>query len=678
MELINSVVEKELVSVFNSDFTNTNNIIRYGLLKWIYNNTELCKKCNAIQKFIYYTLTSENIKLLNGYLQNNDLNFYNLDLYHLCSKYLDDINKNSYGKIRHEWIKKFIAEDFVIFPTNLDKSPLYSKWCSLTQTTSRELYSENNYISNRILSKNNSQINNNKDINTTEKTYRTFRNNYINNNFGLLCGIQSFVVVLDIDIKDGGKDYWYKLLDKYNKSKDIDTLKAISGSGGYHYFFEYESHMNYWRTSNKLFSTKNKKVGIDFRTNNGYIVLPPSIHPETAQQYRFENITLDDSIRSRINTMPTWLFILLDDWFLKFRENDVIPNYNKPNIKPDVKPFIVNSYGMAYRLLKFNTHFLKYIPDNLKTKEMCFTAVRKNSIMIQYVPNKYKTKILCDTAFNKNTNMIKFIPPEYITHDMCMKAVTKYPMILESISLSLKTFELCELAVSLNGLALCYTPYRLLTEALCAKGIANNILAEIHIPNNFRTSKMYQIAVGINYKVLSYIKPQDQTLEICEEAINNSGNALPYVTPHLITYDLCLKSVKQYGEMLFYVPNNFKTVYLCRVAITNYGMALVYVPERYRTLEMSLIAIKNNVNAIKYVPIYLITYGYISDISKFNVELKSDPRRDGEEYTEREFNIASVILQKCRNNYESYLLGLCIIFSYNRSKIILDKIIDND
>ena len=39
-----------------------------------------------------------------------------------------------------------------------------------------------------------------------------------------------------------------------------------------------------------------------------------------------------------------------------------------------------------------NPEMLKFIPDHLKTKQMCNYAVKKLPYLLRYVPNQYKTK----------------------------------------------------------------------------------------------------------------------------------------------------------------------------------------------------------------------------------------------------------------------------------------------
>ncbi len=88
---------------------------------------------------------------------------------------------------------------------------------------------------------------------------------------GIVTGKLSKLVVLDID---QGSDYQTKLLPP--------TLSSLTGSGGLHFYFQYSD----------LDELKNR-VGFqyktDFKTEGGYVVAPPSIHPTTEKYYEWIN-----------------------------------------------------------------------------------------------------------------------------------------------------------------------------------------------------------------------------------------------------------------------------------------------------------------------------------------------------------------------------------------------------
>lgn len=84
----------------------------------------------------------------------------------------------------------------------------------------------------------------------------------------------AFAVVLDVDVRSGGKDTWAAL----NKGQMLPkTLVTETGTGGLHVWFRlpYSGDLN-----------KFAGQGIDVKHHGGYLVMPGSYHPDTKQIYR--------------------------------------------------------------------------------------------------------------------------------------------------------------------------------------------------------------------------------------------------------------------------------------------------------------------------------------------------------------------------------------------------------
>ena len=88
------------------------------------------------------------------------------------------------------------------------------------------------------------------------------------------CPVPDNMVVFDIDPRNGGSR---RALEQAAGVPLEPTLTTRSGSGGWHLYY-----VRPWErvTGRKL------PQGIDFKTN-GYLVMPPSIHPDTGQPYKW-------------------------------------------------------------------------------------------------------------------------------------------------------------------------------------------------------------------------------------------------------------------------------------------------------------------------------------------------------------------------------------------------------
>jgi putative DNA primase/helicase len=111
-------------------------------------------------------------------------------------------------------------------------------------------------------------------------------------NIGAPTGKQSGFVVLDVDPKNGGLASLAKLEAQHGV---LDTLTAITGSGGTHYYFTPPDVL----LKN---STGEIAAGIDTRAEGGYVLLPPSSHI-SGNNYRWDH-------RRAMAPLPDWLLQL--------------------------------------------------------------------------------------------------------------------------------------------------------------------------------------------------------------------------------------------------------------------------------------------------------------------------------------------------------------------------------
>jgi hypothetical protein len=119
-------------------------------------------------------------------------------------------------------------------------------------------------------------------------------------NFGLACGVASGVFVVDLDGPTGLNSFWQLA------GGDVAVMDAIVTSTlasktprGAHLFFEYPDGVTIRNSASRL------APNIDVRGENGYVVIPPGIHP-SGEAYRW----LCDA-DGPIAPPPTWITELL-------------------------------------------------------------------------------------------------------------------------------------------------------------------------------------------------------------------------------------------------------------------------------------------------------------------------------------------------------------------------------
>jgi len=102
------------------------------------------------------------------------------------------------------------------------------------------------------------------------------------------------MMVIDVDPRNGGFESLGAIEEKYGQLPDTLTVISGRGDGGRHLYFR--------RPRGEL-TAKGLGDGIDLKTSNGYVVVPPSIHPDTGNPY----IRIDNAVAMP----PTWLVNLL-------------------------------------------------------------------------------------------------------------------------------------------------------------------------------------------------------------------------------------------------------------------------------------------------------------------------------------------------------------------------------
>lgn len=137
-----------------------------------------------------------------------------------------------------------------------------------------------------------------KDATLNESLVREWWGRWPDANIGLATSHAFFAV--DIDLKDGGPESWDMLCSQHGRPPE--TIEQVTGTGGRHILFLLPD-----------FPVKNSKSkiapGIDIRGSGGYIVAPPSIHPETKRPYDWDGASeIEDQ---KLAAAPHWLLRLL-------------------------------------------------------------------------------------------------------------------------------------------------------------------------------------------------------------------------------------------------------------------------------------------------------------------------------------------------------------------------------
>ena len=168
-----------------------------------------------------------------------------------------------------EFSTKYFERDLVVIPLR-GKAPVIKNWSKFAEVFPSDML-----------------------IDSWEKKYSKF-------NIGLLCGKLSGVVAVDID-KDS--------------ALDMVPLSPVvkRGAKGETRFFKYNGEVNF----------KRHDLGIELLSNGNQTVIPPSVHPDTGQAYKWT--TPDTLLDYDIDDLP----VLPDDWFDAVGAKEVLKGDSK-------------------------------------------------------------------------------------------------------------------------------------------------------------------------------------------------------------------------------------------------------------------------------------------------------------------------------------------------------------
>jgi putative DNA primase/helicase len=111
-------------------------------------------------------------------------------------------------------------------------------------------------------------------------------------NVGIMAGGESGIFILDIDPRNSGHETLREWQQQYGTLPVTPT--ARTGGGGEHYFFQWEPGMK---------NDTNIGPGVDVKTDGGFVVAAPSIHP-SGRQYEWDIIS---DYSTPVAKAPEWL-----------------------------------------------------------------------------------------------------------------------------------------------------------------------------------------------------------------------------------------------------------------------------------------------------------------------------------------------------------------------------------
>jgi len=218
--------------------------------------------------------------------------------------------------------------------------------------------------------------------------------------------------------------------------------------------------------------------------------------------------------------------------------------------------------------------YLKYVPEERMTQEMCIDAVSNSPGALESVPVRFKTNQMCLQAAQAGFTsgeffkILKWVPRDCMSEELEKLCIEKISQKGSYGQFSSIPKEIRMLSISLFAVQQAWDNLR-------------------HVPDEFKTSEVYFHAVKQNGKILKQVPRELKSVEMCLAGVKQDGWLLQSCIPDdLKTEEICLEAVKHDGDILKYVPENLRTAKICLEAVKKTGRAYDLIPERIRTPEM--------------------------------------------------------------------------------------------
>lgn len=125
---------------------------------------------------------------------------------------------------------------------------------------------------------------------TDERTIRRWWAKWPDANVGIACDSEHGPIVIDLDEPKKHEVSGFKFLERLELPQEgLVTRSAVSREGRLHLYFAPMRDGTQLKRMIRPLSHHHNKVAIDILGDGGYVVAPPSIHPDTGEPYRWED-----------------------------------------------------------------------------------------------------------------------------------------------------------------------------------------------------------------------------------------------------------------------------------------------------------------------------------------------------------------------------------------------------
>lgn len=230
-----------------------------------------------------------------------------------------------------------------------------------------------------------------------------------------------------------------------------------------------------------------------------------------------------------------------------------------------ISPDIVDK-KIALKAIEGDANAINFIPKDLKTPDFYNEAVKANGYLLAYIPDKVKTPEMCLNVIGSCSDlgyeplaMIAYVPYP----DICIKYLKEAKgsvdvfEVFASIPENVLTPKLVNPAIDLDIECFKYIPDSMKTKEMCLKVIDEIGPSEDpfrYIPTKLRTDEHYQRAVEVNENAILWIPEDKVTHQMCLSVISKNEKDIWKIPEIMRTPEVYLTVVKKNKSLEVFVP----------------------------------------------------------------------------------------------------------------------------
>jgi hypothetical protein len=215
-------------------------------------------------------------------------------------------------------------------------------------------------------------------------------------------------------------------------------------------------------------------------------------------------------------------------------------------------------------------------------------------ILEQVNPNIQDYDSIATIAVRNVSNTLQFVPEEMRTEQLCRRAVEKNGRALRHVPEKLRSREICNLAIQTRGLALEYVPEQFKTPEMCQQAVEDQSRALEFVPDKVRTPELYITAMGEDPSwVITNLPRKLQTPEFFELMITHHPRSLHAIPTEYITPEICEIAVEQSPQTIIDVPKSMQTLELWIKAVEYSPVLMRRVPLEFVDAVAAIVVAKN-------------------------------------------------------------------------------------